>query len=458
MRHLLPILAALAFMLVSTPVHGQATLLATPTAAPAESLADDPAPADEPEPDPERALGAVQHEARLASIAGTWRTTVGNQLIRMSFYEQDRFRLNGRQGTYTLERQTLHLHVGDETTIYAFSKPSRNELTLTGGDLAEPVTFTRQIDRGRFLLRLFDTPPELMLDRLYRIIFIIIVVLVARLGIAGAKLTSQWAVAAERGPLRMLYRRGHNRARTIHVLMLNLLKYVVYFTALGVILSELGIHYAAYLASLSVIGLAIGFGSQGLVQDMVTGFFIIFEGQFDVGDVVEVSGQTGVVTELGLRMTRVRNYLGQSVAIPNRNIAMVGTFRHGAQLACVDVAIASPDDAEAVKRHLTTLARELDRQFHGVILAPPSVTGPLSLATDEHFVRLELPIWPGQTWLIDQQLLPRLRELMQRQELTIPGDRIAVFYHGREIIPATRRHPPLARVLSRVPAVSGGQR
>ena len=411
----------------------------------ASAVADD-APA-EPEAAPERALGAVQHEARLASLAGTWRTTLGNQLIRMTFDQDGGFALNGRRGTFTLERQTLSLHVGEETTVYQFTKPSRNELTVTGGDLAEPVTFTRQLDRGRLLLRLFDTPPELMLDRLYRILFIIVVVVVARLAIGGAKWASQWAVASERGPLRGLYRRGHNRARTIHVLVLNLLKYVVYFTALGMILSELGIHYAAYLASLSVIGLAIGFGSQGLVQDMVTGFFIIFEGQFDVGDVVEVSGQTGVVTELGLRMTRVRNYLGQSVAIPNRNIAMVGMYRHGAQLACVDVAVASAADAGPAKQHLATLARELGRQFEGVILGEASVTGPLTLATGEHFVRLEAPIWPGQTWVIEQQLVPRLRELMQRQELTIAGDRIAVFYHGREVMPATRRgRSPLARV------------
>ena len=65
-------------------------------------------------------------------------------------------------------------------------------------------------------------------------------------------------------------------------LVVNLIKYVIYFTAFGFILSELGINYTTYIASLSVVGLAIGFGSQGLVQDMVTGMFIIFEEQFDV--------------------------------------------------------------------------------------------------------------------------------------------------------------------------------
>lgn len=100
---------------------------------------------------------------------------------------------------------------------------------------------------------------------------------------------------------------------------------MVYFAALGFILGELGVNYTAYLASLSVIWLAVGFGSQGLVQDVVTGFFIIFEGQFDVGDMVEMSGQTGLVEELGLRMTRLRNYLGELISVPNRNIARSAT-------------------------------------------------------------------------------------------------------------------------------------
>ncbi|MEX0886734.1 MAG: mechanosensitive ion channel domain-containing protein [Phycisphaeraceae bacterium] len=412
----------------------------------AAPLRADAAAASQAEPEPERALGAVQHDARLASLVGTWRTTVGSEIVRLTFHDDGRFSLDDRQGTFRLERNNLHVHFDDTVTSYQFSLPSGNELTLTGGDLADPVTFTRQLDRGRAIARLFDVPPEILRDRLYRVLFIIVVVLLARLGIALAKLVSRLIVTAQRGPLRFLYRGGRNRAGTIHALALNLVKYFVYFTALGMILSELGIHYAAYLASLSVIGLAIGFGSQGLVQDMVTGFFIIFEGQFDVGDVVEISGQTGVVTELGLRMTRLRNYLGQDVVIPNRNIAMVGNYRHRAQLACVEVAIADAEAAEPAKAQLDTLARELARQFDGVVLGEPRVAGPTTLATGEQFVRLELPIWPGQTWLIDQQLLPRLRELFARQELSIPADRVAVFYHGRELAPVTRWRLPLSRI------------
>jgi small conductance mechanosensitive channel len=116
--------------------------------------------------------------------------------------------------------------------------------------------------------------------------------------------------------------------------------------AIEYILRELGVNYKACLASLSLIGIAVGFGSQGLVQDVVTGVFILLEGQYSVGDVVEIAGQVGMVEEVGLRTTWIRNYLGELVIFPNRGVAVAGKFLKGAIEACVDVAIASEEVAD----------------------------------------------------------------------------------------------------------------
>ena len=167
----------------------------------------------------------------------------------------------------------------------------------------------------------------------------------------------------------------------------------------------------------TVIGLAVGFGSQGLVQDMVTGFFLIFEGQFDVGDMVEISGQTGIVSELGLRMTKLRNYLGQLIVIPNRNIAMVGNYTKGSLQAFVDVAVKSGEAAKHGAAELQQIGDEIYRQFQGVILKRPKLLSPLSLKTGEHFIRMYLEIWPQQQWVIDQQLVPRIREILKKKVL-----------------------------------------
>ena len=175
---------------------------------------------------------------------------------------------------------------------------------------------------------------------------------------------------------------------TIHSLLLNLFKYIVYFAACGFILSEFGVNYKAYLASLSVIGLAIGFGSQGLVQDVVTGLFLVLEGQFAVGDLVEISGQTGYVEDVGLRMTRLRNYYGQCIQIPNRNIAMVGNYTRGAMQATIEIPLGGARDLDRLKDSLTTLVEEIGRQFEGVVLDTPTIVGPTVLRAGEVFLRM----------------------------------------------------------------------
>jgi small conductance mechanosensitive channel len=248
---------------------------------------------------------------------------------------------------------------------------------------------------------------------------------------------SRLIVYADGWPFRLLYRQHKNRVMTLHSVGLNLCKYVIYFVALGFILTELGINYTTYLASLSVIGLAIGFGTQGFVQDVVTGFFVIFEGQFAVGDMVDISGvggtgQTGIVEELGLRMTKLRNYLNQIVVIPNRNIVVVGNFTKGAQQVYIDVAVREPAMASQANALLQRLGNELHRQFDGVIRAKPQVLGLVSLATEEYFLRLQVAIWPQQQWVIEQELLPRIRAQFATAGVEIPGDRVVAFYHLRE--------------------------
>lgn len=229
-------------------------------------------------------------------------------------------------------------------------------------------------------------------------------------------------------PLKYIFRLHKNRTMTIYSILLNACKYVVYVVGLGYVLRELGINCTTYLASLSVVGLAIGFGSQGLVQDMVTGFFIIFESQFNIGDLVEIPPHVGIVDELGLRMTRLRNFNGQRVVIPNRNIATVANYGRAGLEAHVDVSMETSQSFEPVKDPLQTLISELQRQFEGILLPGEITITPIDLATGEHFAHMTLLIWPQQQWVIEQQLVPRIRECCVRNKITIPNDRISLYY------------------------------
>jgi small conductance mechanosensitive channel len=114
-----------------------------------------------------------------------------------------------------------------------------------------------------------------------------------------------------------------SKVRTVTSLSVSIAVFAMYFVAVGLVLKEFGISLTAYFASATIIGLAVGFGSQGLVQDVVNGLTVVFSDLFDVGDMVEIAGQTGIVQKIGIRFTVLNNFMGAEVFIPNRTIANV---------------------------------------------------------------------------------------------------------------------------------------
>jgi small conductance mechanosensitive channel len=192
---------------------------------------------------------------------------------------------------------------------------------------------------------------------------------------------------------------------TIHRLVVSALIFAIYFFALGLILQELGINLTAYLASASVLGLAISFGSQGLVQDIVIGLTLILLDTMDVGDMVEIVGTAtvvGIVEEIGLRFTQVTNFYNQRVFIPNRTIANVSRFPHGGVDVYADVWIPAGADREKVAALLEGLANGMRAQFSEIILGDPVVGEPESRSGGHwNFFRILFRIWPGQGALIE---------------------------------------------------------
>lgn len=296
----------------------------------------------------------------------------------------------------------------------------------------------------QFVTDLFQVSTENLEEKLVRILIIIMIGVIAKFFMDALQVVSRFLVYSEFGPLKFIFR-NHKRSITMHALFINVSKYVVYFTAIGHVLSELGVNYTTYLASLSLIGIAIGFGSQGLVQDVVTGFFILFENQFSVGDMVEISGQVGIVEDIGLRTTRLRNYFGAEVIFQNRNIPLVGRYRKGAFEFNIDVAIADLDKTEKASALLEKVGVEFEKQFPEIIMGKPEVKGLVELETGEWFIRLYGLLWPAQQWVVDTQMVPRIREIFKREGIDIPADRVVAFYHlpgeerrGSEVVKTIR--------------------
>ncbi|MFW6330172.1 MAG: mechanosensitive ion channel family protein [Gemmatimonadota bacterium] len=211
----------------------------------------------------------------------------------------------------------------------------------------------------------------------------------------------------------------HPKLATIAGLIFSALTFALWFVAVGMILSAFEIDPTAYFATATVVGLAVGFGSQGFVQDIVIGLTLIFTDALDVGDTVEVSGQVGRVERVGLRFTTLTNFLGQTVYIPNRNIAVVGRYRGGVIRAYLDVEVPEGVSVDELADRLRSLARGLRSQHPAAVLGEPEVFDVTDV--DEggwRYLRVKLRLWPGQQPLVEtvfrQRVLAHMKTLDEK--------------------------------------------
>jgi moderate conductance mechanosensitive channel len=251
-----------------------------------------------------------------------------------------------------------------------------------------------------------------------RLLLIVVMVVLLHLTVRVIRSISEWLISkshAKENPLGFVTQQP--KFITLIQLVANAVTFVMYFFAMGLVLQEFGVNLTGYLASASILALAISFGSQGLVQDVVISLTLIFSDTMDVGDMVEISGSVvvvGRVEEIGLRFTTLRNFFNQVVFIPNRTIANVSRFPHGGVFAYADVQIPAGADRDKTVQTVRNIANGMWMQFGAIILAEP-VIGPVESAPGGgwEFVRVHFKIWPGQGNLIEttfrQQIISAMK-------------------------------------------------
>lgn len=208
--------------------------------------------------------------------------------------------------------------------------------------------------------------------------------------------------------------RRYQKLRSIMTLATSAIIFSLYFFIIGLVLKEFGVSLTAYLASASVIGLAIGFGSQGVVQDVVTGLTFIFSDLVDVGDLVEISGQTGIVQAITMRFVELENALGAVVFIPNRTINNVINYPRGYVRCIVDVTLRGDANArQAAERTALRLMQNIHEQFPGILITQPSSEGRLTFKSGKEILRIKFRIWPNRGQPIEtnfcQELIAELK-------------------------------------------------
>jgi len=207
----------------------------------------------------------------------------------------------------------------------------------------------------------------------------------------------------------------------------------IYFFSLGLVLQEFGVDLNAYLASASVIGLAISFGSQGLIQDIVIGLTLIFWDAMEVGDMVEIAGATivsGRVEDIGLRFTKLINFYNQEVFVPNRTIANVSRFREGGIDAYADVQIPKGADPQKAVEIASAVAKGARVQFAAIILSEPLIGPVETMQGGWSFFRIHFRIWPGQGGLIEAAFRQQVVTAMQALDVNYAAWQVPVTYRA----------------------------
>jgi len=203
---------------------------------------------------------------------------------------------------------------------------------------------------------------------------------------------------------------------------------IIVFLAAMQILPLLGINMGPLLASAGVAGLAIGFGAQALVHDVINGFFILMENQYDVGDVVRIGGVAGTVESMTLRRTTLRDDTGAVHIVPNSEIKIVSNLtRDWAQMA-LHISVDYRENSDRILELLQQVGADLrnDPQFAEALVADPQVPGIERVAGGEVDYLMLIKTRPGQQYPVSRELRRRIKECFQKNNVQ-PGNPARVY-------------------------------
>jgi len=210
------------------------------------------------------------------------------------------------------------------------------------------------------------------------------------------------------------------RVNTLRGLARSLLKYSIYFIGGVMILEELGVSTTSILAGAGVLGLAVGFGAQNLVRDVITGFFILFEDQYAVGDYVTVSGVTGYVADMGLRVTKIRSWTGEMHIIPNGKIEQVTNYSRTGSGVLLEVSVAYEEDLDHVISVINDICHKMAQEMPDLVIEEPKALGVVELGDSGVTIQVFGLVKPLQHWAYARELRKRLKEEFERVGIEIP--------------------------------------
>lgn len=214
------------------------------------------------------------------------------------------------------------------------------------------------------------------------------------------------------------------RSKTLISLVQNVMKYIVWFIVITTILSKFGISVEGIIASAGVVGLAVGFGAQTIVKDVITGFFIIFENQFDVGDYVKInSGGTtvaeGTVKSIGIRSTRINTITGELTILPNGSMGEITNFSITNGTAIVEIPVSNDENLDHIEKKLNKLFVAMRSKYY-LFVTDPVVEGLDTFESNRVTFRISAETIPGEGASGARILRKEIQKLFVQEGVKMP--------------------------------------
>ena len=268
-------------------------------------------------------------------------------------------------------------------------------------------------------------PPQTWLDSIsLRVLLLGAVRIVIILGLAALVLalvrrgTERWIATVADLPATDPKRQ---RAVTLGTLLQSTAGYVVWAIAGIMVLSEVGLDIGALIATAGIAGLAVGFGAQTLVKDVIGGIFLLFDDILHVGDLVTIDGHTGTIEEIGVRLIKLRKFDGELVMIPAGEVRTFGNKSVQWARAIVPVGLSYGQDVDAILPVMERVATEWVAEHEDIVLdESPQVQGLMDFGDSSVTARVVVRVAPGEQYAAERELRQRLKRAFDTKGIEIP--------------------------------------
>lgn len=224
------------------------------------------------------------------------------------------------------------------------------------------------------------------------------------------------------------------RVETLRRVLQSIITIGVVIVGTLAVLPEFGVDVTVLLGGAAVFSLAIAFGAQSLVKDYFSGFMILMEDQYRVGNVVEINNRGGLVEDITLRMTTLRDLEGVAHFVPHGQITNVSNLTHGWSRVMLDIGVAYKEDVDRVMEVLMELARKMckEPQFGPLILDDPEMLGVDAFTDSAVVIKFIVRTRPLKQWIVKRELLRRIKNRFDELGIEIPFPHRTLYHRSLE--------------------------